>query len=301
MPYLEYETVDRFGRSIRFYLSETSAGELELPLVVYVQGSSSASHFVLNNSRVAGNNGHLSVFDVVRGRARLLLIEKPGVEYLDDPLGGSASEASSVFRQEHTLDRWTEAVVAAIKATMTLPDIRQGRLLVAGHSEGGIVAANVAHKFENVSHVALLAGGGPSQLYSIVELARQGQFFSHISDNPNERVDYVLNYWQRISNAPVEADSIFFGHTFKRWHSFLSSSPLELLSSSNDQIFVAQGTADVAVPVTSFEMLCAQLISQGLSPECLRMEGADHSFRDVNTSEDRWSEVWGLIVDWFLE
>jgi len=301
MPYVEYETLDRFDRLIRFYLSETLSEESELPLVVYVQGSSTGSQFLLRNERMSGNNGHLSVSDVVRGRARLLIVEKPGVEYLDNPPGGSAAQASSSFRQEHTLDRWTEAVVAAIKASLRLPDIQPERVLVAGHSEGGIVAANVARNLESVSHIALLAGGGPTQLFSIIELARQGQFFGHISEDPDERVDYVLDSWQRISDSPYEADSIFFGHSFKRWHSFLSSSPIELLSSSEDRIFVAQGTADVAVPVSSFDMLCAQLISQGLAPECLRMDGADHSFRDVNTSEDRWTEVWSVIVDWFLE
>ena len=42
------------------------------------------------------------------------------------------------------------------------------RTLVIGHSEGGIVAAYVAAKLPKVTHVASLAGGGPTQLFDFV-------------------------------------------------------------------------------------------------------------------------------------
>ena len=65
---------------------------------------------------------------------------------------------------------------AGVRAARTLPGVDPARTLAAGHSEGGIVAAHVAAGDSAVTHVAVLAGGGPTQLHDLVELARQGGY-----------------------------------------------------------------------------------------------------------------------------
>jgi dienelactone hydrolase len=105
---------------------------------------------------------HNTIADVVRGRARLVIVEKPGVHLLDDPPDpGGAAHASATFRSEHTLERWSEAVHAALEAARKLPGILPGRVLVAGHSEGGIVAARVAAEDRSVTHVAFSRAAAP--------------------------------------------------------------------------------------------------------------------------------------------
>lgn len=98
-PYDRYFTQDALGRTITFYLSEEPA-EDPLPLVVYVQGSGCGSLFAKRGETdpevaVAGQAGHSTFADVVRGRARLLIIEKPGVSYLDE--AGEVRQASESF------------------------------------------------------------------------------------------------------------------------------------------------------------------------------------------------------------
>ena len=101
-------------------------------------------------------------------------VEKPEAK-LPVVLWIQGSGCQSLFTKpgdkEHTLPRWAEANAAALKAAWTLPGVDAGRTLVIGHSEGAIVAARVAADLPGVTHVASLAGGGPTQLFSLAELA----------------------------------------------------------------------------------------------------------------------------------
>lgn len=303
-PWLSYQTEDSLGRAIDFYLSEPSPGDSALPLAVYVHGSGGTSHFVQDGDRIVGQNGHSTINDVVRGKARLLIVEKPGIAYLMSP-GDSGIAASEYdqFRREHTLDRWCEAIHAAIIAARSLPDISKKRLLVIGHSEGGLVAAKLAADLPIVTHVAVLAGGGPSQLYDLLALANNGTFFTRIADSGPARIDYVLSQWRAILQDPDNPDAMFFGHPYRRWSSFLKTSPSEQLSSTNAKVFVAQGSEDKAVAAETAQMLYAQLLSKGKDVQYRLIEGADHSFAQTRASgevTDGWKEINIEILEWFL-
>ncbi len=169
-----YTTRDSFGRTISFYLSQPPKGVTgKLPLEVFVQGSGCSSHFRKRDGKVYGGLQNILLM-VTKGRARVLVVEKPGVEFGTMPKQpGSAEEGSAEFRREHVLPRWVEAIAVALRAARTLPDVDAERTLVVGHSEGGIVAAHVAAADKQVTHVGVLAGGGPTQLFDLVELARQ--------------------------------------------------------------------------------------------------------------------------------
>lgn len=302
-PYERYETTDSLDRIIQFYVSEEPPGPI-LPLIVYVHGSGATSHFVREGNRIAGRNGHNTVRDVAAGRARLVIVEKPGVEYLANlSPGGSAEGASQKFRIEHTLDRWVEAVHAALQASRRISGIDSNRVLVVGHSEGGLVAAMVAGRQTGVTHVGLLAGGGPTQLYDLLEFARRGIFFSERGSTVEARERYVIESWERIIEDPENADSIFFGHPYRRWSSFLTQSPMAVLPKTRAKIYLAQGTRDNAVTLESFEMLCAHLRSLGAQVDCDRVEGADHNFT-YNVGEgpaDGWAHIWLNIITWFIK
>lgn len=301
-PYQRFTTYDGHGRTVTFYISEEPASSGPLPLVVYVHGSGARSHFVNDGGRTRGQNGHSTLADVVRGRARLVIVEKPGVNYGDASSGtGGAEDASIEFRFEHTLERWTEAVYAAVHAALRVHGVNPERVLAIGHSEGGIVAAKLSADHDVITHVAVLAGGGPSQLYSLLTLARSGVFFDRISPDAGERVDYVLERWAQIQADPDNAERLFFGHPFRRWSSFLKTSTVEHLLRTDAQIFVAQGTADRAVAPETFDVLRAELQARGRNGEFRRIEGADHNFvidRDGQRI-DSWADILTQVMSWF--
>lgn len=189
-PYERFATRDHFGRGITFYLSRVPQTSSPLPLVVYIQGSGCGSLFDRKDAKVFPKLGHATLVDVTRGKARVLIVEKPGVAFLEQTENcGQASE----FNREHTLERWAEAVESALRAARTLGQVSSDRAAVIGHSEGGLVACRVARDLPGiVTHVVSMAGGGPSQLFDLIEFARRGAYFRNTSEEAAARVRRAL-------------------------------------------------------------------------------------------------------------
>jgi len=299
-PYEKFSTRDRFGREIVFYLSKAAAGQNPLPLVAFIEGSGCGSRFEQRNGKIRPAGGHIVVADVFKDKARVLIVEKPGVKYLFQPQEGCKD--SLEFNRELTLERWTEANEAAIRAARKLPLISKDKTLVVGHSEGGLVACRVARNLPQiVTHVSTIAGGGASQLYDLLALARQGEFFDEVSYDPKERVSYVLDKWKDIQTDPLNAERFFFGFAYRRWSTFLASSPIEELSQVRAKIYIAQGTSDKAVDPTSSDALYAQLVAKNKQVIYDRVEGANHSFRIKDQPKvDGWQELFERIEKWFM-
>src|SRR5262249_5418358 len=116
VPFSRYTTMDAFGRKITFYLSLDGAA----PLAVFVQGSGCDSVWVSRGERINGSYQNV-LRDAAVGRTRVLVVEKPGVAFLDrSKMPGSATGCSAAFLQEHTLDRWATAVSAAIDGVLSI-------------------------------------------------------------------------------------------------------------------------------------------------------------------------------------
>lgn len=297
-PYSAYSVTDSLGRQITFYLSEGSS-DAPRPLIVYVHGSGHASHFQLSGGRIVPTNGHATLTDLVASRARVLIVEKSGVSRFESGDGAG----SAAFREEHTLERWTEAVSAATIAASRVTGVDSTRILVVGHPEGGLVAAQVAARLSALSHVGLLAGGGPSQLFDLLLLARAGAFFSTISEDPAVREAFVLAQWDSILGDPESTERAFLGHPYRRWASFLHDSPINQLRQTRAQLFLAQGTDDRAVTRESFEALVADLAGAGRHPTVRLVPDADHSFvirTPGRAPEDGWRAVLKRVLDWYL-
>src|SRR5262249_55685248 len=197
-------------------------------VALFTAGSGCQSLFRKQGERITGSYQNL-LFAEAKGRVRVLVVEKPGVKFLDAPVPpGNARGASEEFLKEHTLPRWAEANVAALRAAWTLPGIDPTRALVLGHSEGGIVAARVAAELPQVTHVASLAAGGPTQLFDLAEVRRRSQ----PNDKPGDaerRVREVYEEWSRIQKDPDSINKFWLGHPYRRWSSFLKHSVAEEL------------------------------------------------------------------------
>ena len=175
IPFQRYTTTDSLARTITFYLSRPTgdAKNTKLPVVLFIGGSGSQSLFSKRGDRIAGGLQNL-LLQQANNKARIVCVEKPGVQFLDMPKSpGGAMESSEEFRREHTLPRWGEANIAALQAVWTLPNIDSAKTLVIGHSEGAITASFVAAQLPQVTHVAPLTGAGPTQLYSMAAFAAE--------------------------------------------------------------------------------------------------------------------------------
>jgi erythromycin esterase len=303
VPFDRYTTRDGFDRTVTFYLSRPPEGTTgPLPVALFIQGSGCESVFSRVDGKVSGGLQNL-LLEAGKGKLRVLVVEKPGVAFgtvTKQP--GSAEGGSATFRREHTLPRWIEAVNAAVRATHRLEDIDWKRTLVVGHSEGAIVAAHLASSNPLASHVALLAGGGPTQLFDLCELASQAQPSDRSPADARARVEEVRQGWFKVLAEPESADKLWLGHPHRRWASFLKTSILEGILGSRAAVFAAHGTADQAVPVASFDVLRAELTARGRDLGAVRLEGRDHAFRKPDDAPGDLSglqDIFGRVVSWF--
>ena len=298
-----YTTRDSFGRTITFYLSHLPKDAKEsLPIAVFVQGSGCSSVFRVQDGKTYGGLQNI-VLAAAHDKMRVLIVEKPGVNFGDRPKNpGAAEEGSPEFRREHILPRWVEALNAAVLAAYRLPNLDCSRTLAAGHSEGGIVVAHLAAKNPCITHVGILAGGGPTQLFELAELARQRRQPGEPEAVAVERSQRIYDGWAKVLTDPDSADKLWLGHPYRRWTSFLKTSPLEGLLASRATVFLAQGTDDKAVPVSSMDLLRAELIAKQRDITFERLEGYDHSFRkagEATNNIDGLQSLFGRMLDWF--
>ncbi len=306
-PYQRYFTTDGLGRQITFYVSKPSVGGdgATKPLVVCVQGSGSQSAFLEvetpSGKVIASGGPEAAVMKLARDRVRVLVVEKPGVEFLVQPSRpGSAEESSPEFRQEHTLERWVEAVNAATNAAMTLPGIDTGRIMALGHSEGGQVVCHLAGTNPAITHVASLAGGGPTQLFDLVDLARTGAMGAP-GDTGEARAAWILDGYQRVLRSPDSAEDLWLGHPHRRWNTFLRTSPIEGVLKSRARVFIGQGSADSASSPRGADVMHAELLARGRDVTYKRVEGADHAFMAEGEPQGQgWIDMHRAALEWFL-
>ena len=301
-PFTRYFTTDRFRREITFYLSDSPESVGPLPLIVLIQGSGGNSNFAQREGKILTQNGQGSLYSVCRGRARTLMVEKPGVRYLDPAGKQGEPPGTPEFCREHTLERWTEAVMAAVRAARQIPGVRGERLLVMGHDEGGIVACRVARELGGVvTHVGCLSGGGPTQLYDLISLVRRGQLIGHSSDDPEARVKTFLSLWDDVLADSMSAEKLFLGHPYRRWFTFLRSSPIQELTPVDARIYVAQGLEDLSVDPESADVLYAELKALGKDVTYDRVPGASHAYTIKDRpNENGWQKLLGRVVEWYL-
>jgi pimeloyl-ACP methyl ester carboxylesterase len=234
-PFRRYVTDGRDGKRVTFYLSTQQAPSHPVPLIVWVQGTGCSSQFVSVGGRMSrGLQGVL--YSVAHDRARILAVEKPGVEFLDYPPDDSDSSACRPeFRAEFTLDRWATTIADAIQAAQKLPGVDTSKTLVIGISEGGIVAMRVSNVSAVVTHAASLSGGGPVYLFHLAEFMRSKKL-----DAEKE----VYACWSDILKDPDSATKFCWGQTYRQWSSFMKTSVIAEALQSHAALYFAHGTAD---------------------------------------------------------
>ncbi len=291
-PFRRYVADGSNGERITFYLSTQQASSHPVPLIVWVQGTGCSSQFVSDGKRMSGGLQGV-LYSLARGRARILAVEKPGVEFLDYPPDDSnARTCRPEFLAEYTLDRWAATIADAIRAAQKLPGVDPSKTLVIGVSEGGIVAMRVSNVSPLVTHVASLSGGGPVYLFHLAEFMRN----QHL-DAEKE----VYACWSEILKDPDSDTKFCWGQTYRQWSSFMKTSIIAEALKSHALLYFAHGTADTQNSITGFDVLRAELAAKQRYAVFERIEGADHALDLPNQKVPEGLEaVFGRVVDWFL-
>ncbi|MEP0766936.1 MAG: prolyl oligopeptidase family serine peptidase [Fimbriimonadia bacterium] len=149
-----------------------------------------------------------------------------------------------------------------------------------------IVAAAVAAKVTDVTDVAMLAGGGPTQIFDMYVLMGEGAY----------------RHWAEIRKDPDPITKMVWGHPYRRWSSFLAASPLDFALGTKAKLFIAHGTEDRSVPIAAFDVLRAELVARGRDVTAHRVEGANHGFQKpgAEPSAEGIGGLFAKMLDWYL-
>jgi predicted esterase len=308
IPYTRYWTLDKFNRRITFYISEDPAqsgdSAQRLPIVVVVLGSGPFSNFRREGDRIVDAHGTVRRF--FAGKARVMAVEKPAVDFLQqpDPHDKNGFRGSVEFQAENTLPRWVEAVSAALRAARKLPQVDRTKTLIIGHSEGALVAALVARKHSFVTHVASLAGTGPPLEWELERKAGEGRLYPELPAEGALQLQRLKQDLEAIRRDPGSTDKVAIGHTHIYWASRLIPSAMKILSRTRARVFLAHGTADRNVSFENFQLMYRELHKHGRDVTEMAVQAADHGFQiaptDVQPARDAWPEVIQSISNWFL-
>ncbi|MCO4781950.1 MAG: prolyl oligopeptidase family serine peptidase [Candidatus Cloacimonetes bacterium] len=284
-----FQVIDSLRRKITYYVSAPTKSTL--PLVALVTGSGCVSHFRKKANGSIGGGYQNVLKGVVSGRAHVMVVEKPYVEFLDfNTSPGSAKNCSINFNESHTLENWSQALKASIEDAMALPFVNKSRVLLIGHSEGAISVSMVASMLPEITHVATLSGSGPSQLFDFVAMA-----------SSPEEVQHIYKTYEAIQEDPLSSIKFWRGHPFIRWSSFFSFSTIELLEKTRAKLYMVHGENDQAVPVSSFDALVVDLKRKKRPFSFLRIPEANHSLnKPKQSSPEGMRNVFKMISQWFL-
>ena len=301
--YNAYEVTDLFGRKIRFYLSQlpNPRQDISLPIALFIQGSGCHSLFRLDEHQKLRAGYQHVLLKAGEGRIRLLAVEKPGVKFLDWPgPRGTAIRCSREFHREHTLERWVIALEAALHAALLLPMVEPEPVMVAGHSEGGLVAATLSNRCAYVTHIGVLASSAATQIYELIATENRVRQAKEKAASGGLKSG-VISTLKKIQRDPLNDRKLVWGHPFRRWSSFLATSTLEQLLQTKACIFAAHGTADQVVPIDSFDAMVGRLRENGVAVTVDRLANRNHSFnQEGEKSVEGMQAVLTRFLAWAL-
>lgn len=284
-------TAPRTDGSLLHYFINDPSPRGPRPLVVYIEGSGCNSLFRVNDGVL-----RYGLYAIVAGmcqEARVVGAEKRGVPFGYRGQGGTGLKCPPEYTEWATRAQRVEDVCRMLDA-LEAGGLVSSPVLVIGHSEGADVAAAVAARRPDVTHLAFLAGGGPTQMFDAVVLERRRLQAEGKSPAEIEAaVEALEAEFRKIQSDPMSTTKYFSGHAYRRWSGYIASPPLESLLRTKAKLFVAHGTDDNAVPIESADLLSVELIRHGRNDVTFRrIPGADHGF---NTATGSLLE--GLLAD----
>lgn len=283
-----HEFRDQEGQAQQYFVSEGDGRNL----IVVLQGSGCVPAF----AQMAGRtNVPTSLQDsfagVLGGRARLLIIEKPGIRR-NDPVGSSPGQSEgcpAAFRARYSLDDWGMVVQRALADYRRSAGTPKQEALV-GISEGTKTATWLArHGFRGA--IASFGGEGcDGDLAGMTARAvrRQQQRL------PGPSLPEELHMVEKIRADPGAVGRYAWGQTFRRWSSFGDQCKREGLERHPDPVFLAYGAKDPGADLAGIQRLADVRQARSLPVTVVRVEGGDHGLSVAG--DDKAAQIFARFV-----
>jgi len=273
------------------------------PLLILLQGSNCLPLF---GERIRPDGGVNQVSSNIFGgledaappQFHLALLERDGVHSFGEPYAADAWPPPRITPEcaERAYDKELRVRDAAdlVLAVRAQPWVT--RVVVAGHSEGGDIAAGVARLLgpELVDAVGLFAGaGGATQFFDSMALARN----AGNNREPAQILDDLV--WVADHRDDPGRHEGAEDYAIRRWVTFaLDSDCLSDMLQVDMPVFVAHGTVDTNMPIQTADLFVAELLRHGRRRVHYEMlVDNDHSFACPD-GESTLAQVFDRFLAW---
>lgn len=289
------------GSALRYFVRPPkSASAATAPIVLFLVGSGCNAAFRLKDGQLRD-----TLYGLVREAAPEAVVatpEKRGVPFGHFNGRGSAIGCPEEFVRHATLEQRRDDAARTLDA-LRAQGFKGSRVLVIGHSEGAEVAASLAAVRPDVTHVAFLAGGGPSPGVDAAFFARRERVAAGAKPAEVEAaVAEVEREFRAIMLDPASTTRFYSGHAYRYWSSYAKHASAEALVRAKAKLFVAHGSADSHVPIESFDFLVMELVRAGREATVRRIPGAEHDLvpPGVGAASDADPmPIFGEVMAWF--
>ncbi|RZT00306.1 alpha/beta hydrolase [Aquimarina brevivitae] len=203
------------------------------------------------------------------------LFEKNIASLRYDKRGIGKSNTTSIKEETLTFDMFVNDAIAWVHFLSE----RYSKIIIAGHSQGGLVAILAAQK-TNVTKIITLAGLGDSAYNTLkTQLQNQPKF---VTDTALPILDKI-KAGQKVDSIPPYLMSVFRPQIQNYLQSFLSYDPKSEIEKLSIPALIVQGTTDIQISVEN-----AKTLAEGNEKaELLIIEGMNHVLKDAESDRTK--------------
>ncbi len=251
------------------------------PLFLFCQGSLPIPLIITYN-----DNGTIGIYnpfvfntDSLCKDYHLAIISKPSVPLIaaENSLSKNLTVADSLgnFSKEYTkknlLSYYVNRNIEVIKWLQKQDFIARSKLVVAGHSEGSTIAANIAFKHKETTHLIYSAGSPLGRIMSIIGRER----FQQAKDSTINLTE-TFNHWSKTVANKNNDDST--GDTYKGLYQFSYPPPVNILLKLKIPVLVTYGTKDYGAIAQNDYLRVATISNENKNFTFKDYIGWDHNF-----------------------
>jgi dipeptidyl aminopeptidase/acylaminoacyl peptidase len=219
------------------------------------------------------------------------------LRYDDRGVGESGGRAS---RDSATSEDFADDVLSVVQYLRSRPDVDGTRIVLAGHSEGGLIAPLAAVKDARIRAIALLAGPAITGRKVLEYQNENGLRAAPVTEAQRDSLRRTV---------PAALDSLQRTNRWMRY--FMTTDPLVTARRVTQPVLVLQGDTDMQVTPEQADALAATLRGAGNRAVTLRrFPATNHLFlTDSSGSPTGYAaltdtkvraEVLGALVEWTL-
>ncbi|MCZ8206023.1 alpha/beta fold hydrolase [Gemmatimonas sp.] len=278
------------GYTLAGTLTKPNVARGSVPVLVTISGSGPQDR----DSRLPGIRDYAPFRDIADtlGRRGIAVLR-----YDDRGVGESGGRAS---RDSATSEDFADDVLSVVQYLRSRPDVDGTRIVLAGHSEGGLIAPLAAVKDARIRAIALLAGPAITGRKVLEYQNENGIRAAPVTEAQRDSLRRTV---------PAALDSLQRTNRWMRY--FMTTDPLVTARRVTQPVLVLQGDTDMQVTPEQAETLAAALRGAGNRAVTLRrFPATNHLFlTDSSGSPTGYAaltdtkvraEVLGALVEWTL-